>query len=67
MNNSNEDLIESLELLQSEHADLSKVIEEMEKAQVLDQVMLQRFKKHKLLLKDKIELIKSKLHPDIIA
>lgn len=67
MNDSDNDLLEALELLLSEHADLKKVIDEMERATVLDQVTLQRFKKHKLLLKDQIEAIRSRLHPDIIA
>lgn len=67
MEDSDDDLLTALELLLTEHADLNKVIDEMEQAPALDQVTLQRFKKHKLLLKDKIEALKSKLYPDIIA
>lgn len=63
----NDHLLKALELLSSEHADLKKVIDELEQAPVVDQVTLQRFKKHKLLLKDKIEAVKSKLYPDVIA
>ncbi len=67
MNDLYDDLAQTLNDLLAEHADLNRLIDEIEKSPNIDQVTLQRFKKHKLLLKDKIEVIKSRMHPDVIA
>ncbi|MBP7190455.1 MAG: YdcH family protein [Rickettsiaceae bacterium] len=62
------DLEELLASLLEEHAELNKEIDAMESSSmIVDQITLQRLKKNKLRLKDEIEIVRSKLHPDIIA
>ncbi len=53
--------------LKTEHRDLDDVIARVQETQPFDQIQLQRLKKRKLLLKDQIAWIESKLLPDIIA
>ena len=53
--------------LESEHRDLDDVIARMAETAPLDQLRIQRLKKRKLLLKDEIAMLRSKLLPDIIA
>lgn len=53
--------------LKSEHRDLDDVIARLIEAQPFDQLQVQRLKKRKLMLKDQITQIESKLLPDIIA
>lgn len=53
--------------LKSEHRDLDEVIARLIEAQPYDQLQVQRLKKRKLMLKDQITQIESKLLPDIIA
>jgi hypothetical protein len=53
--------------LKSEHRDLDDVIARLIEAQPYDQLQVQRLKKRKLLLKDQIAQVESKLLPDIIA
>jgi hypothetical protein len=53
--------------LKSEHRDLDDVIARLTEAQPYDQLQVQRLKKRKLMLKDQITQIESKLLPDIIA
>ena len=50
-----------------EHGDLDDAIKLMETASVIDQLQLKRMKKRKLLLKDEIAQLTSKLIPDIEA
>jgi hypothetical protein len=56
-----------LEALRIEHRDLDEVIERMAEAAPFSQLQLQRLKKRKLVLKDLIAKLESKLLPDIIA
>jgi hypothetical protein len=57
-----------LEELKTEHRDLDDVIARMaEDNKPFDQLQLQRLKKRKLVLKDAILKLESKLLPDIIA
>ncbi len=56
-----------LAALKSEHRDLDDVIARLAEHAPLDQLRLQRLKKRKLLLKDRISKIESELLPDIIA
>ncbi len=52
----------------TEHRDLDEVIARLQEGpQPFDQLRLQRLKKRKLMLKDQIAQIQSKLLPDIIA
>ncbi|HWA50367.1 MAG TPA: DUF465 domain-containing protein [Dongiaceae bacterium] len=56
-----------LEELRSEHRDLDEVIQRMAETAPFNQLQIQRLKKRKLLLKDQIIKLESKLLPDIIA
>jgi hypothetical protein len=56
-----------LEELRLEHRDLDDVISRLAETAPMSQVQLQRLKKRKLMLKDQITLLESKLLPDIIA
>ncbi len=53
--------------LRSQHRDLDHVIARIAEAAPFDQLQLQRLKKRKLLLKDQIARLESRLYPDIIA
>ncbi len=56
-----------LATLKREHRDLDEAIAAMVDRGTGDQLTIQRFKKKKLLLKDKIAVIEDRLTPDIIA
>ena len=56
-----------LEVFRREHRDLDEAIRAMQQTGTADQITLQRLKKKKLALKDKIALIEDRLLPDIIA
>ena len=59
-------LLRKLHELRSEHRDLDTVIARIS-GTTLDQLQLQRLKKRKLLLKDEIAWLESRLIPDNIA
>lgn len=56
-----------LEVHRREHRDLDDAITALHERNVADPLTLQRLKKRKLLLKDKIAVIEDRLTPDIIA
>ena len=56
-----------LHVLESEHRDLDDVIERLSEDKPFDQLQLQRLKKRKLVLKDDMALVRSRILPDIIA
>lgn len=56
-----------LEVLRREHSDLDAAIEAMQEAGHYDALRMQRMKKQKLALKDRIAKIEDQLTPDIIA
>lgn len=56
-----------LAVMQREHRDLDEAIRALEASLNSDQLMLQRLKKQKLALKEKIVKIEDELIPDIIA
>ena len=56
-----------LDVLESEHRDLDDVIERLSEDKPFDQLKLQRLKKRKLVLKDEMALVRSRILPDIIA
>ena len=56
-----------LEVFRSEHRGLDEAIRALQQTGTFDQLTLQRLKKKKLQLKDKIALIEDRLTPDIIA
>lgn len=58
---------ERLTQLKSEHRDLDDVILRISEEVPFDQIQVKRLKKRKLMLKDQILQLESKLLPDIIA
>lgn len=62
-----ERLQQKLEALRTEHRDLDDVISRVIEQTPVDQLQVQRLKKRKLLLKDQIAQLESRLVPDIIA
>ncbi|CAH2601731.1 conserved protein of unknown function [Rhodovastum atsumiense] len=60
-------LLRKLHELRSEHRDLDTVISRLSEHGAMDQLQLQRLKKRKLLLKDEISWLESRLIPDSIA
>ncbi len=62
-----EELERKLGALRSEHRDLDDVIQQLAAGNNFDQLQVKRLKKRKLMLKDQIARLESKLLPDIIA
>ena len=60
-------LLRMLHELRSEHRDLDTVIARLSDQSAMDQLHLQRLKKRKLLLRDEISRLESRLIPDSIA
>ncbi len=60
-------LIAELATLRAEHRDLDGAISALEATVAPDRIALQRLKKRKLLLRDRIAHIEDQLYPDIIA
>ena len=58
---------ERLQALEIEHHDLDDVISRLARDPSLDRLQLQRLKKRKLILKDQIQKLRTRLIPDIIA
>ncbi len=56
-----------LAVFKSEHRDLDDAISALVEKGTADQLTLQRLKKRKLALKDKISRLEDRLTPDIIA
>ena len=59
--------INQLKELEQEHRDLDEILIRLQEKQTVDLLQIQRLKKRKLILKDKIIYLKNKLEPDIIA
>ncbi len=53
--------------IQVEHRDLDEIIERLLQTPPLDDLMLRRLKKRKLLLKDRIAILERMIEPDIPA
>ena len=66
MNDSNK-LIETLKNFEQEHRDLDEILIQLQEKKTVDFLQIQRLKKRKLVLKDKINDIRNKIEPDIIA
>ena len=60
-------LINQLKELEQEHRDLDEILTRLQEKQTVDFLQIQRLKKRKLILKDKIIELKNKIEPDIIA
>ena len=56
-----------LEFFRQEHRDLDQAVIALSDTATSDRLMIQRLKKKKLQLKDKITLLEDRLTPDIIA
>tara|TARA_B100001057_G_C22428960_1_gene786667 strand:- start:346 stop:546 length:201 start_codon:yes stop_codon:yes gene_type:complete len=60
-------LLEVLKNFEEEHRDLDEILIQLQEKNTVNFLQIQRLKKRKLILKDKIIDIKNKLEPDIIA
>ena len=60
-------LIEILKNSEQEHRDLDEILIRLQEKNTVDFLQIQRLKKRKLILKDKILEIQNKLEPDSIA
>jgi hypothetical protein len=62
-----DELESELSRLKQEHRDLDSAIEALERGVAGDQLQIQRLKKRKLILRDRISHLEDQLTPDIIA
>ena len=65
--NNNSKLIEKLKEYEQEHSDLDQILIQLQEKHTVDFLQIQRLKKRKLVLKDRITYIQNELEPDIIA
>jgi hypothetical protein len=66
MNNNNK-LLVKLKEYEQEHSDLDQILIQLQEKHTVDFLQIQRLKKRKLVLKDKISHIQNELEPDSIA
>ena len=60
-------LIEKLKEYEQEHSDLDQILIQLLEKHTVDFLQIQRLKKRKLVLKDRIAHLKNELEPDSIA
>jgi len=60
-------LIQKLKEYEQEHRDLDQILIQLQDKHTVDFLQIQRLKKRKLVLKDKIIDLRNELQPDIIA
>ena len=60
-------LLEKLKEYEQEHSDLDQILIQLQEKHTVDFLQIQRLKKRKLILKDRIANIKNELEPDSIA
>ena len=60
-------LMQKIKEYEQEHRDLDQILIQLQDKHTVDFLQIQRLKKRKLVLKDKIIYLKNKLEPDIIA
>ena len=65
--NDNVKLLEKLKEYEQEHLDLDQVLIQLQEKHTVDFLQIQRLKKRKLVLKDRITHIQNELEPDSIA
>ena len=65
--NNNHKLFEKLKEYQQEHSDLDQILIQLQEKHTVDFLQIQRLKKRKLVLKDRITHIQNELEPDSIA
>ena len=67
MSNKKKELIAQLLILEQEHRDLDEIIHLVQEKKTVDLSKIQRLKKRKLGIKDRIANLKDRIEPDIIA
>ena len=65
--NNNSNLLEKLIEYEQEHSDLDQILIQLQEKHTVDFLQIQRLKKRKLVLKDRITHIQNELEPDSIA
>ena len=65
--NNNSNLTEKLKEYEQEHSDLDQILIQLQEKHTVDFLQIQRLKKRKLVLKDRIAQIQNELEPDSIA
>ena len=65
--NNNYQLLEKLKEYEQEHSDLDQILIQLQEKHTVDFLQIQRLKKRKLVLKDRITAIQNELEPDSIA
>ena len=60
-------LMQKLKEYEQEHRDLDQILIQLQDKHTVDFLQIQRLKKRKLVLKDRIIDLRNKLEPDIIA
>ena len=65
--NNNYKLLEKLKEYEQEHSDLDQILIQLQEKHTVDFLQIQRLKKRKLVLKDRIADLKNDLEPDSIA
>ena len=63
----NFNLLEKLKEYKQEHLDLDQILIQLQEKHTVDFLQIQRLKKRKLVLKDRITNIQNELEPDSIA
>ncbi|MDC0624769.1 DUF465 domain-containing protein [Alphaproteobacteria bacterium] len=65
--NNNSNLLKKLKEYEQEHSDLDQILIQLQEQHTVDFLQIQRLKKRKLVLKDRIAQIQNELEPDSIA
>ena len=60
-------LVQKLKDYEQEHLDLDQILIQLQEKHTVDFLQIQRLKKRKLVLKDKMIELRNKIEPDIIA
>ncbi len=65
--NNNSKLLKKIKEYEEEHLDLDQILIQLQEKHTVDFLQIQRLKKRKLVLKDRITYLKNELEPDSIA
>ena len=65
--NENSKLLEKLKEYEQEHSDLDQILIQLQEKHTVDFLQIQRLKKRKLVLKDRIAHLRNDLEPNSIA
>ena len=61
------ELLKTINNLEREHRNLDKILLILQDKKTIDLLQIQKLKKRKLIIKDKITYLRNKIEPDIIA